>query len=47
MLEPGWEGKATQVEKEIRDKMGKAQTASTWLLKQIADADELRGTGGA
>ena len=47
MLEPGWAGKATQVEKEIRDKMGKAQTASTWLLKQIADADELRGTGGA
>ena len=47
MLEPGWAGKATQVEKEIRDKMGKAQTASTWLLKQIADADELRGTGEA
>ena len=47
MLEPGWAGKAPEVEREIREKMNQAQTASTWLLKQIADVDELRGTAEA
>ena len=47
MLEPGWVGKAPEVEKEVRAKMNHAQTTSTWLLKQIADVDEFRGTAEA
>ena len=41
MLEDGWEGKASEVEKACRENMAQAQSATTRLLRQIEDADEI------
>ena len=41
MLEDGWEGKASEVEKACRENMAQAQSATTRLLRQIEDAEEI------
>ena len=41
MLEDGWEGKASEVEKACRENMAQLQSATTRLLRQIEDADEI------
>ena len=41
MLEDGWEGKASEVENACRENMAQAQSATTRLLRQIEDADEI------
>ena len=41
MLEDGWEGKASEVEKACRENMAQLQSATTRLLRQIEDAEEI------
>ena len=41
MLEDGWEGKAVEVEKACRENMAQALSATTRLLRQIEDAEEI------
>ena len=40
-LEPGWKGKASEVERDAREKLAKAKLATERLRKQLDDADEV------